>query len=63
MFKDGLVYVGKQLLLVILLCLLGVVVFAVGLMVGYAVVGDGQQATDILSPDKWQDIFAKFTGK
>lgn len=63
MDKESIKYVGRQFFIVVVVALLAMAVFAVGLMVGYAVIGDGQQATDILSTDKWQDIIGKFTGK
>ncbi len=61
--RDGLGFVGKQLLLVLLLVLLAVLVFAVGLMIGYGVIGDGDNMWAILSPEKWQELVSKFTGK
>ncbi|WP_425423265.1 DNA-directed RNA polymerase subunit beta [Streptococcus minor] len=56
-------YVGRQLLFVFLILILAFIIFAIGLMVGYSVVGDGDNAMSILSLDKWQEIISKFTGK
>lgn len=63
MNRDSMLFVGHQLLFVFLIIILALIIFAVGLMVGYAVVGDGDNAMSILSLDKWQEIINKFTGK
>lgn len=63
MNRDSMLFVGRQLLFVFLIIILALIIFAVGLMVGYAVVGDGDNAVSILSLDKWQEIINKFTGK
>lgn len=63
MNKENIALIGKKFLQVVLFLLLAVVLFALGLMVGYAVVGDGEKALSILSLDKWQDLISKFTGK
>ncbi len=63
MNRDSMLFVGRQLLFVFLIIILALIIFAVGLMVGYAVVGDGDNAMSILSLDKWQEIINKFTGK
>ena len=48
-------YVIKRLLLVILVLFLGVLALGIGLMVGYGILGKGQDPWAILSPAKWQD--------
>ena len=63
MTRDSMLYVGRQLLFVFLILVLALIIFAAGLMVGYAVVADGDSAMSILSLDKWQEIINKFTGK
>lgn len=63
MNKESLRYVGRQVLFVFLILLVALMVFALGLIVGYSVVGDGDNALSILSVDKWQEIISKFTGK
>lgn len=63
MNKESLKYVGKQFLFVFLFLVVALIVFALGLIVGYAVVGDGEKAMAILSFDKWQELIEKFTGK
>lgn len=61
--KEELRFVGRQLLIVILVVVLAIVVFSLGLMIGYGVIGDGDNMWAILSADKWQELISKFTGK
>lgn len=56
-------YVSKQLLFLLIIALLACVFLAAGLIIGYAVIGGGDNALSILSVDKWQSIIGKFTGK
>ncbi|TWS95532.1 MULTISPECIES: DNA-directed RNA polymerase subunit beta [unclassified Streptococcus] len=56
-------YVKKQFRLLGLVFLLSLLCFAIGLMIGYAVLGTGRNPLAILSPDKWQAIFDKFAGR
>ncbi|HFI0039714.1 TPA: DNA-directed RNA polymerase subunit beta [Streptococcus suis] len=63
MDKENLSQVGKNLLLVLIVVLFVILVFALGLMVGYGVVGDGDNMFSVLSPVKWQELISKFTGK
>ncbi len=58
--KSG--YVVKRLLLVILVLILGVLALGIGLMVGYGILGKGQDPWAILSPAIWQELIHKFTG-
>lgn len=60
---SGWKYVRKQFGLIALVLLLGLVFFALGLMIGYAGLGEGRNPLAILSPEKWQAIFDKFTGR
>ncbi|HFI0621917.1 TPA: DNA-directed RNA polymerase subunit beta [Streptococcus suis] len=63
MDKENLNYLGKRLLSILIVVLLAILVFAVGLMVGYGVIGDGENMFAVLSPAKWQELISKFTGK
>lgn len=63
MDKENSSYVWKNLLLVAIVLLLAVLVFALGLMIGYGVIGDGENMFAVLSPAKWQELINKFTGK
>ncbi|MBO8052524.1 DNA-directed RNA polymerase subunit beta [Streptococcus suis] len=53
MDKDNLSYVGKNLILVAVVLLIAILVFVLGLMVGYGVIGDGDNVFAVLSPAKW----------
>ena len=61
--KTNLRYVGKQLGIVLLLAVIGIIIFAVGLVIGYGVSGEGKNPWSILSPDTWSEIIGKLTGK
>ncbi|MGT2949799.1 DNA-directed RNA polymerase subunit beta [Streptococcus cuniculi] len=61
--KENLRFVGNQLLLILFVVLLALILFAIGLMVGYGVIGDGDNVWAILSAEKWQELIGKFTGK
>lgn len=55
--------IGKQSLLVLIIAVLAVLCLAIGLVIGYSVLGDGSNPWSILSLDKWQTIIDQFTGK
>ena len=55
-------YVVRRLLLVFLVLFLGVLVLGIGLMIGYGILGKGQDPWAILSSAKWQELISKFTG-
>lgn len=61
--KEELRFVGHQFLMILLVACLALIIFAIGLMVGYGVIGDGDNIWAILSVDKWQELIGKFTGK
>lgn len=63
MDKEQFGYIKKQLLTVLLVILAMFLLFAVGLMIGYGVIGDGDNIWSVLSPEKWQELINKFTGK
>lgn len=63
MDKENLSYVGKNLLLVVIVLLIAALVFVLGLMLGYGVIGDDDNVFAVLSPAKWQELIGKFTGK
>lgn len=56
-------YVLQRLLIIGLVILVACLLFALGLMVGYGVIGDGDSVWSILSPAKWQELLGKFSGK
>ena len=56
-------YVLRRFLLVIIVLLLGVLALGIGLMIGYGILGKGQDPWAILAPEKWYELISKFTGK
>ena len=48
-------YVLRRLLLIFIVLLLGFLALGIGLMVGYGILGKGQEPSEILSPAKWQE--------
>jgi hypothetical protein len=60
--NSGWRYVLKQVSLILFIALLCCAFLAIGLMIGYSAVGDGDNPVSILSVDKWQTIIGKFTG-
>ena len=61
MMKTKLKAIGKQLGIVLLVLTILAIVFALGLVIGYGIIGNGKDP--ILSPDTWKEILQKFTGK
>lgn len=55
-------YVVKQFGLLGLVALLCIIFLALGLVIGYGVIGDGKNPFSILSPRTWHDLIGKFTG-
>lgn len=55
-------YVVRRLLLLILVLFLGLLALGIGLMIGYGILGKGQNPWAILSPAKWHELISKFTG-
>lgn len=50
----------RQWLLILGFLLLTLLVFALGLLLGYSVLGEGKQPLDILSPSTWKELMDKF---
>ena len=63
MMKTKLKAIGKQLGIVLLVLTILAIVFALGLVIGYGVIGNGKDPLSILSPDTWKEILQKFSGK
>ena len=59
---SGWKYVAKQFVLILVIALFSCLFLAIGLMIGYSVIGEGKNPFAILSLDKWQSIIGKFTG-
>ncbi|MGT2623701.1 DNA-directed RNA polymerase subunit beta [Streptococcus thoraltensis] len=58
--KQRILYVLRQYLFIIVVVALCLLFLALGLVIGYGVIGDGKDAFSILSLDKWQELIAKF---
>ncbi len=63
MMKTKLKAIGKQLGIVLLVLTILAIVFALGLVIGYGIIGNGKDPWSILSSDTWKEILQKFTGK
>ena len=63
MMKTKLKAIGKQLGIVLLVLTILAIVFALGLVIGYGVIGIGKDPWSIFSPETWKEILQKFTGK
>ena len=63
MDKENLGNMGNNLLFVVIILLFAILIFDFGLMVGYGVVGDGDNIFSRLAVEKWQHFISKFTGK
>ena len=61
--NKGVKYVLRRFVLVMLVLLLGALALAIGLMIGYGILGKGEDPWAILAPVKWQELITKFTGK
>ena len=63
MMKTKLKAIGKQLGIVLLVLTILAIVFALGLVIGYGIIGNGKDPWSILSSDTLKEILQKFTGK
>lgn len=62
MNKKKIKYVYHHLLLVLIVLFIGFLALGVGLMIGYGILGKGQDPWAILAPAKWHELISKFTG-
>ena len=62
MKNKNLRYVLRRLLLIFFVLLLGFLALGIGLMIGYGILGKGQDPLAILSPAKWQELISKIKG-
>lgn len=61
--ESGWKYVRRQFLLVAFIIFLGLIFLGLGLVLGYALIGDGENPLSILSPQKWHSLISKMTGQ
>lgn len=62
MNKKKIKYVYHRFLLVLIVLFIGCFALGVGLMIGYGILGKGQDPWAILAPAKWHELISKFTG-
>lgn len=62
MNKKKIKYVYHRFLLVLIVLFIGCLALGVGLMIGYGLLGKGQDPWAILAPAKWHELISKFTG-
>ena len=62
MNKKKIKYVYQRFLLVLIVLFIGCLALGVGLMIGYGILGKGQDPWAILAPAKWHELISKFTG-
>ncbi|MCS4487768.1 DNA-directed RNA polymerase subunit beta [Streptococcus sciuri] len=55
-------YVVKQFSLLLVVALLCLLFLALGLVIGYGIIGDGKNPFAILSLETWKTLIGKFTG-
>lgn len=60
--ETGWSYVLRRLLFIFIIIILCLIALLAGLMLGYAIIGDGESVWTIVSPAKWQELIGKFTG-
>lgn len=55
-------YIIRNLVIIGIVIILAVILFVIGLMIGYGVIGDGKM-TEVLKASTWQHIFDFFDTK
>ena len=60
---SGWKYVLKQIGIILTVLVVALLVFALGLVIGYGMIGGEKDMWSILSPNTWQEIIGKFMGK
>lgn len=56
---DSAKHIGFSLLRLIIVLLIAAVIFYIGIVVGYTVIGNGK-ASDILNSESWRNFFTLF---
>lgn len=54
--KRSFVLLMKTIIRIFLVCLISSVLFCIGLMIGYSVLGNGASALDVFKAETWQHI-------
>ena len=56
-------FLSRQLGIVALVLIVAFIIFCLGLVIGYGVIGNADNPWSILSPDTWKELISKFTGQ
>ena len=57
MMSENWKYLARQL------GIIAFIIFCLGLVIGYGVIGNADNPWSILSPDTWKELVSKFTGQ
>ena len=63
MMSENWKYLARQLGIIALVLVVAFIIFCLGLVIGYGVIGNGDNPWSILSPKTWDTIISKFTGQ
>ena len=63
MMSENWKYLSRQLGIVVLVLIVAFIIFCLGLVIGYGVIGNADNPWSILSPDIWKELISKFTGQ
>lgn len=63
MMSENWKYLSRQLGIVALVLIVAFIIFCLGLVIGYGVIGNADNPGSILSPDTWKELISKFTGQ
>ena len=63
MMSENWKYLSRQLGIVSLVLIVAFIIFCLGLVIGYGVIGNADNPWSILSPNTWKELISKFTGQ
>jgi len=63
MMSENWKYLARQLGIITLVLVVAFIIFCLGLVIGYGVIGNGDNPWSILSPKTWDTIISKFMGQ
>jgi hypothetical protein len=63
MMSENWKYLSRQLGIVALVLIVAFIIFCLGLVIGYGVIGNVDNPWSILSPNTWKELISKFTGQ
>ena len=63
MMSENWKYLSRQLGIVVLVLIIAFIIFCLGLVIGYGVIGNADNPWSILSPNTWKELISKFTGQ